>query len=102
MPKRPSNDGAAWTAATIRKLAQLAKQGVTARAAAAELGRTPAAVQQKAMREGISFRAGAAASRGKKARAAASRKSAASNRKSAASKKTAKKASRPAAAKKKK
>lgn len=94
MPKRPSNDGAAWTAATIRKLAQLAKQGVTARAAAAELGRTPAAVQQKAMREGISFRAGAAASRGKKARAAASRKS-------AASKKTAKKASRPAAAKKK-
>jgi hypothetical protein len=56
MAKRPANNGASWTAGELRTLKQLAKAG-TAQAAAKQLGRTPAAVQQKAMRTGISFRA---------------------------------------------
>jgi hypothetical protein len=55
MAKRPSNDGVSWSAGELRTLKQLAKAG-TAQAAAKQLGRTPAAVQQKAMRAGISFR----------------------------------------------
>lgn len=55
MAKRPSNSGASWSAGEIRTLKQLAKAG-TAQKAAKQLGRTPAAVQQKAMRAGISFR----------------------------------------------
>lgn len=57
MAKRPSNDGASWNAAELKRLQSLAKKGLSAAASAQELGRTPAAVQQKAMREGISFRA---------------------------------------------
>jgi len=57
MPKRPSNDGSSWTATELKKLAQLAKAGTPTRLAAEKLGRTAAAVQQKAMREGISMRA---------------------------------------------
>ena len=56
MAKRPANNGASWSASELRTLKQLAKSG-TAQAAAKQLGRTPAAVQQKAMRTGISFRA---------------------------------------------
>jgi hypothetical protein len=56
MAKRPTNNGASWSAGELRTLKQLAKAG-TAQAAAKQLGRTPAAVQQKAMRTGISFRA---------------------------------------------
>jgi hypothetical protein len=56
MAKRPTNNGASWSASELRTLKQLAKAG-TAQAAAKQLGRTPAAVQQKAMRTGISFRA---------------------------------------------
>jgi hypothetical protein len=57
MAKRPANNGASWSASELRTLRQLARSG-TAQAAAKQLGRTPAAVQQKAMRTGISFRAG--------------------------------------------
>jgi hypothetical protein len=57
MAKRLANDGASWSAGELRTLKQLAKAG-TATAAAKQLGRTPAAVQQKAMRAGISFRTG--------------------------------------------
>ncbi len=56
MAKRPANNGASWSASELRTLKQLARSG-TAQAAAKHLGRTPAAVQQKAMRTGISFRA---------------------------------------------
>jgi hypothetical protein len=56
MAKRPANNGASWSASELRTLKQLARSG-TAQAAAKQLGRTPAAVQQKAMRTGISFRA---------------------------------------------
>lgn len=55
--KRPSNDGAGWSAGELRTLKQLAKAGTPTSAVAKELGRTAAAVQQKAMRAGISFRA---------------------------------------------
>jgi hypothetical protein len=66
MAKRPTNNGASWSAGELRTLKQLAKAG-TAQAAAKQLGRTPAAVQQKAMRTGISFRA-APAGRGRAAK----------------------------------
>ncbi len=58
MARRPSNDGAGWTASELKTLKKLAKEGTAADAAKA-LGRTPAAVQQKAMRSGISFRTAA-------------------------------------------
>lgn len=57
MAKRPSNDGASWGATELRTLRQLAKAGTATSAVARQLGRTAAAVQQKAMRVGISFRA---------------------------------------------
>jgi hypothetical protein len=57
MAKRPSNDGASWTATELRSLKQLAKAGTPTSQVAKKLGRTAAAVQQKAMRAGISFRA---------------------------------------------
>ncbi len=65
MAKRPANNGASWSAGELRTLKQLAKSG-TAQAAAKQLGRTPAAVQQKAMRTGISFRAGSSRRAAKK------------------------------------
>jgi len=57
MAKRPANDGASWSARELRTLKQLAKAGTPTSAVARQLGRTAAAVQQKAMRVGISFRA---------------------------------------------
>ena len=57
MAKRPTNDGAGWSAGELRTLKQLAKAGTPTSAVAKQLGRTAAAVQQKAMRSGISFRA---------------------------------------------
>ena len=50
------NDGASWTASEIKTLRGLAKSGTRTVQAAKTLGRTAAAVQQKAMRVGISFR----------------------------------------------
>jgi hypothetical protein len=55
MAKRLANDGVSWGAGELRTLKKLAKEG-TAAEAAKVLGRTPAAIQQKAMRSGISFR----------------------------------------------
>jgi hypothetical protein len=57
MAKRPSNDGSSWAAGELRTLKQLAKAGTSTSEVARQLGRTAAAVQQKAMRAGISFRA---------------------------------------------
>jgi hypothetical protein len=56
MAKRAANHGKAWTAGEVAKLRRLSKEGTT-EAAARALGRTTAAVQQHAMRTGISFRA---------------------------------------------
>jgi hypothetical protein len=52
---RPAHDADLWTTADLRKLKRLARHG-SVMAAAKALGRTPAAVQQKAMRSGIAFR----------------------------------------------
>jgi hypothetical protein len=54
-PRRPENDRHQWTTVDLRVLKRLARDG-SVMAAAEALGRTPAAVQQKAMRSGISFR----------------------------------------------
>jgi hypothetical protein len=53
---RPANDASPWTTADLRKLTRLAQDRTAVTAAAKALGRTPAAVQQKAMRSGIAFR----------------------------------------------
>ena len=66
MAKRPPNDGASWSASELRSLKSLAKAGTATGEVAKQLGRTAAAVQQKAMRAGISFRAGKRAGAGRK------------------------------------
>ncbi len=57
MAKRPANDGAGWSSTELKTLKSLAKAGTPTGQVAKQLGRTAAAVQQKAMRAGISFRA---------------------------------------------
>ena len=57
MARRPPNDGASWSARELVALRALAKSGTPTGQVAKKLGRTAAAVQQKAMRAGISFRA---------------------------------------------
>lgn len=56
MTKQPKNHGQDWTAADVKQLQQLAKGNTPTRVAALKLGRTPAAVQQKASVEGISMK----------------------------------------------
>ncbi|MBV8496264.1 MAG: hypothetical protein JO361_05730 [Gammaproteobacteria bacterium] len=58
MARRPPNDGASWSARELKTLRALARTGTPTTQVARKLGRTAAAVQQKAMRCGISFRAG--------------------------------------------
>ncbi len=58
MARRPPNDGASWSARELNTLKALARSGTPTGHVAKKLGRTAAAVQQKAMRSGISFRAG--------------------------------------------
>jgi hypothetical protein len=53
---RLGRDGYLWTTADLRKLKRLAKDRAAVTEVAKVLGRTPAAVQQKAMRSGIAFR----------------------------------------------
>lgn len=55
--RRPGHDGDLWTTADLVKLRRLARDRTAVVEAAKALGRTPAAVQQKAIRSGISFRA---------------------------------------------
>ena len=57
MAKRPPNDGSGWSSSELKTLKSLAKAGTPTGEVAKKLGRTAAAVQQKAMRSGISFRA---------------------------------------------
>lgn len=56
MAKRRSQHNAAWTPTELKKLRALARARMSARLAAAELGRTTGAVKYKAMTEGIRFR----------------------------------------------
>jgi hypothetical protein len=67
MAKRPPNDGSGWSAAELKTLKSLAKAGTPTTEVARKLGRTAAAIQQKAMRSGISFRAGKRSGRRSKA-----------------------------------
>ena len=53
MPKKPTSHRRPWAAKDLKVLKQFAKQKKTQRAVALALGRTPAAVQQKAFAEGI-------------------------------------------------
>ena len=53
---RPAHDAYLWTTADLRKLKRLAKDRTPVTEVAKILGRTPAAVQQKAIRTGIAFR----------------------------------------------
>ena len=56
MAKTPANHGKDWTAGDVKKLDQLARQNTPTRVAALKLGRTPAALAQKASFEGISMK----------------------------------------------
>jgi hypothetical protein len=53
---RLGSGGYQWTTADLRTLKRLAEDRTPVTAVARALGRTPAAVQQKAIRSGIAFR----------------------------------------------
>jgi len=72
--RRPPNDGASWSARELRALRALAKTGVPTGQVAKKLGRTAAAVQEKAMRAGISFRAAKRSSARQKKKSAGARR----------------------------
>lgn len=56
MARRPGSHREPWSARDLKTLKQFAAQKKSQRAVASALGRTPAAVQQKAFAEGIAFR----------------------------------------------
>ena len=56
MAKSARKHNAPWTPAELKKMRQLAKDKLSARLAAKELGRSTGAVKYKAMVEGIRFR----------------------------------------------
>ncbi len=57
MPTVSRKHNREWTPADLKKMRVLARQRLSARLAAKELGRTPGAVKYKAMVERIAFRA---------------------------------------------
>lgn len=56
MAEEPPKHRKEWSASEVGKLAKLAKQNTPTRVVALKLGRTLAAVQQKASNEGISLK----------------------------------------------
>jgi hypothetical protein len=56
MAKSARKHNAPWTPSDLKKLRALAKQKLSARLAAKELGRSTGAVKYKAMVEGVRFR----------------------------------------------
>ncbi len=56
MAKPPRNHGKDWTADDLKSLKQLARENTPTRVMGLKLGRTAAAVQQKASTEGISLK----------------------------------------------
>jgi len=56
MEKKPGNHGKDWSNADVKQLGQLAKENTPTRVMGLKLGRTPAAVQQKASAEDISLK----------------------------------------------
>jgi len=56
MAKAPVNNGKQWTDAEIQQLKHLAQGNTPTRVIGIKIGRTPAAVSQKASAEGISLK----------------------------------------------
>lgn len=56
MATPPKNHGKAWSPAAVQQLRQLAQANTPTRVIGLKVGRTPAAVQQKASDEGISLK----------------------------------------------
>ena len=56
MPKKPPNSGKPWTPQGETQLKELAKGNTPTRVIALKVGRTPAAVQQKASEIGLSLK----------------------------------------------
>jgi len=56
MSKSTRNSGNPWTPADLKQLKQLAKENTPTRVIGLKLGRTPAAVQNKASQEDISLK----------------------------------------------
>lgn len=56
MAKAPKNHGKDWSPGDMQQLKREVKQNTPTRVLALHLGRTPAAVQQKASSEGISLK----------------------------------------------
>lgn len=56
MAKTPSNHNKNWTSSDVSQLKQLAGQNTPTRVIGLKVGRTPAAVQQKASQENISLK----------------------------------------------
>ena len=56
MTKTPPKSGQQWSPADVKMLKQLARENTPTRVAGLKLGRTPAAVAQKASQEGISLK----------------------------------------------
>ena len=56
MSKSTRNTGTAWSATDRRQLSQLAAQNTPTRVIGLKLGRTPAAVQSQASKQGTSLR----------------------------------------------
>lgn len=54
---KPKKHNAPWQARELKRLRALARERMSARLAAAALGRTTGAVKYKAMREGVRFHA---------------------------------------------
>jgi hypothetical protein len=56
MPKYNRNSGKPWTPTEVSKLEELAEQNTPTRVIGLKLGRTPAAVSNKASQENISLK----------------------------------------------
>lgn len=56
MAKTPSNHGKNWTSSDVSQLKQLVRQNTPTRVIGLKVGRTAAAVQQKASEENISLK----------------------------------------------
>lgn len=56
MSKSTRNSGKPWTPADVKQLEKFAEQNTPTRVIGLKLGRTPAAVQQKASQEDISLK----------------------------------------------
>lgn len=56
MSKSTRNTGKQWTSSDVKELRQMAKENTPTRVMGLKLGRTPAAVQSKAIEKGISLK----------------------------------------------